>query len=315
MKRLCYLLLLLFLSCSNKFYSALPITTPQIFAEGVISLKDKNVFNICFAPSGRTVYFTWRKGDEKQKIYSSNFKNNTWSNPEVCSFSTDRDETPFVTPDGRTLYFGSSRPIEGKPSEGNFDMNIWQTKWTGKKWENPTPLPSVINALQIEKEEWPSSNESFIYTNDGTNFLICTMLRGTKNIDIYETRLANNSFSPLVKIDGLMDQPNIWKSSAVLSPDGKYLLFNAYGAQDGFGGEDIYVSKKVGGKWSKAKNLGSIINTTTEEGNPRFSPDGKYFFFSRDLKTDPTKDGIATIFYMETKYLFFSKLFNQTTNK
>ena len=313
MKPLFYLIFLV--SCTPTFHSPTPITTPQVFARGVISLKDKDVYNIFFAPSGKTIYFTWRKGDEKQKIYTSNFKNKTWSNPLVCSFSTDRDETPFVTPDGQIMYFGSTRPIEGKTSKGNFDMNIWQSKWTGKTWGNPTPLPDVINAIQIEKEEWPSSNENFIYTNDGTNFLISTMLRGTKSIEIYETRLQNNTFSPLVKINELMDQPNIWKSSAVLSPDGKYLVFNAYGANGGFGGEDMWVSQKVNGKWIKAKNLGSIINTKNEEGSPRFSPDGKYFFYIGNLGTDPAKADIANILYIETKSLYLPKLFSQTNNQ
>lgn len=291
-------------------YSDKIINVPEPFAAGIISTKDNSEFDLGFTPDGKSVYFTRRTGNEKQKIWKSTFSNNVWMRPELCSFSTDRDEAPFVTPDGKTLYFGSTRPIDGRPSKGNFDMSIWKVEWNGKNWKNPRPLGNEINAVQQEKEEWPSSNESFIFTKDGANFLYTTMLRGTKTMEIYQTAIQENSFNTPVRIDSIFRNESLWKSSAVISPDGNFLLFNSYGAAEGFGGEDIFICKKTKNGWTKAKNIGNLVNTTAEEGSPRFSPDGKYFFFGREFRENPEKDGIWDIHYVETKYLYFEILFN-----
>ncbi len=308
--------LLVLTSCNSikKFqntvlYSAKIVDKPIIFAEGIISTKDRNVFDITFTPDGQTVYFTLRKGNEKQKIYFSQFINQKWTEPQIASFSTDRDECPNVTPDGKTIYFGSQRPISSRESKGNFDMNIWRTNWINNRWSEPKPLSETINKVQIEKEEWPSSTENSIFTSDGINYYFATMLRGTKNIEMYQTQFLNNEFSQPTKIDGLFENDNYWKSTPAFSRDGNYMIFNSYGNPLGKGGEDIYVSKRTKNGWTKAKNIGELINTTAEEAAARFSKDGKYFFFARNYKENPNSDGIWSIYYVETKYLKLDKLF------
>ena len=291
-------------------FSEREIDFPEIFAEDVISIKDINVFNYAFTNNDKAIYFTRRQGNEKQKIYFSNFENNKWTEPQIASFSTDRDETPFITPNGKTLYFGSQRPISNRQNKGNFDMNIWKTDWKNGKWSEPTPLNEIINQVQIEKEEWPSSNQSSIFTNDGSNFYFATMVRGTKTIEMFQTKQIKGVFTQPIKIDNLFKDDKYWKSTPIISPDGKYLIFNAYGTPNGKGGEDIYVSQKTENGWSSAKNIGELINTKNEEAGARFSQDGKYFFFTRENKENIEKDGIWSIYYIETKYLQIEKLFN-----
>ncbi len=310
--------ILLLSSCGTKFipqtntlYSDSTISFPIVFAEGVISVKDKSVFNLAFTNNDHTVYFTRRQGNEKQKIYFSNFKNKKWTEPKIASFSTDRDEAPFITPNGKTLYFGSQRPIPEMENKGNFDMNIWETNWIRNEWSEPMPLSDIINQVQVEKEEWPSSNQNSIYTYDEVDFYFATMMRGTKTIEIYQTKKVKKGFSKPNKVVGLFENDKYWKSTPIISPDGNYLIFNAYETPIGNGGEDIYVSKKTKNGWSMAKNIGNLINTKAEEASARFSKDGKYFFFSREIKDNPTKDGIWSIFYVETKFLQLETLFNK----
>ena len=305
-----------FSACATKIpkrtilnYSDKVISAPELFAEGTISTKDNSEFDITFAPDGKTAFFTRRSGNDKQKLWQTKFKNGSWTNPTKLPFSTDRDETPFLSPDGKTLYFGSARPIEGRPSKGNFDMNIWQVEWNKNKWSKPKPLSENINAVQIEKEEWPSSNENFIFSLDNTNFIYTTMLRGDKVIEVYSTTKQGDEFTQPQKITGLFNKEKYWKYSAVLSPDGQYLLFNSYEAEGGVGGEDIFIAKKTANGWTKAKSIGSLVNTKAEESSPRFSPDGKYFFFGREFRENPNQDGIWSIYYVETKYLNFELLF------
>lgn len=44
--------------------------------------------------------------------------------------------------------------------------------------------------------------------------------------------------------------------------------------------EDFYISNRVQGNWSKAKNLGAPINTENNEGTVSLSSDGQYIFYT-----------------------------------
>ena len=64
-----------------------------------------------------------------------------------------------------------------------------------------------------------------------------------------------------------------------LSEDGKTLFF-ASDRPDGYGGWDIYVSRKIGDTWTTPENLGPMVNTNGNEISPFF--DGTELFFASD---------------------------------
>ncbi len=304
----------LFLACSNAkkvgpVYSETPVTTPQSFAPGIISTDEYDEFDICFTPDGKTAYFTRRIPGEKQKIYKTAFTESGWTTPEVASFSTDRDETPYITPDGQTFYFGSQREIPGKPNLGGFDMNVWTMKRTGDTWSDPKPLPEPINFVQEEGENWPSSNNNFLFTLDGETHYFTTMMRGAKAIDVHTTKWQDGQFTKPVLIEGLFENDNLWKYSASLSRDGKFLVFNSYDVPGSFGGEDLYVSKRTSEGWSQAANMGALVNSPGQESSGRFSPDGRYFFFTHADNLGDEEYSSWSIYFIETEYLGLEQLF------
>ena len=290
-------------------YSKTTISTPIPLAEGIISTKENSEFDLTFSPNGRQLYFTRRKPTEKQKIYESNFSNGQWSTPKIAAFSTDRDETPFITPNGKYLFFGSERPIPNQPNLGNFDMNIWKMEKTNNGWSQPIPLTDPINQVQIKGEEWPSSNNNLLFSNDNQTFYFTTMQRGTKTVNLFQTTFDGKNFQEPKPITGFFTDPKFWIYSAVISPNGKFLVFNSYGATGGQGGEDIFVSTKTEQGWSPAKSIGNLVNTSNEESSPRFSRDGKYFFFSRAANLGNDEYGEWDIYFVETEYLYLDKLF------
>ncbi|GLR18218.1 TolB-like translocation protein [Portibacter lacus] len=301
-------------SCTNEQkipkiqYSKEVVSKPIPFAEGIISTVDNSEFELTFSTDGLKVYFSRRPPEGKQMIYTSDFKDSKWTTPKIADFSTNRDETPFITPNGKFMFFGSEREIPNKPNKGNFDMNIWMMEKIDNGWSEPIPLPEPINYVQIENEEWPSSNNNFLFTNNNKDFYFTSMKRGTKSIKLYETKFDGKGFSEPKEIKGIWEDEKYWVYSAVISPDGKYLVFNSFGAPNGTGGEDIFVSKKTENGWSKAKSIGQLVNTKDEESSPRFSRDGKYFFFSRAENLGNYEYGEWNIFYVETEYLNLVKL-------
>jgi Tol biopolymer transport system component len=284
------------------------ISIPIRFGEGIISTNENSEFDLAFSVDGLKVYFSRRRPNEKQKIYESDFKDGTWSSPKIASFSTDRDETSFITPDGKIFFFGSERPIPNKPNKGNFDMNIWMMSKTENGWTEPTPLSEPINYVQSENEQWPSSNNNFLFSNDSKTFYFTTMMKGSPSIKLYKTNFDGVNFSEPMVIEGLFDDEKYFVYSAVISPNGKFLVFNSFGAPGGVGGEDIFVSKKTENGWSKAKSIGNLVNTKDEESSPRFSRDGKYFFFSRAENLGNYAYGEWSIYIVETKFLKLDEL-------
>ncbi|MEO0627506.1 MAG: hypothetical protein AAFY91_11010 [Bacteroidota bacterium] len=284
------------------------VTEAILFAEGIIATNDHSEFNLMFSPDGRTVYFSRRAPEEKQKIYESTFSGSSWTEPVVCSFSTDRDEAPSITPDGNFFFFGSERAIPGRPNLGGFDMNIWMMEKLDQGWSEPIPLPYPINDVQIEGEDWPSSNSSFFSAIDNEHFYYCTMNRGTNAIKLYGVTYRDGSFSSPEEISGLFDEEKYWIYSPVVSPDGDYLFFNSFGAPGGSGGEDIFVSKRLDDGWSKAQPIGPKVNSIHEESSPRLSRDGKYFFFSRADNLGDYEYGEWSIYFIETEALGLDEL-------
>ena len=76
-----------------------------------------------------------------------------------------------------------------------------------------------------------------------------------------------------------------------LSADGQILFFTACDLYDsygqdrtGYGSCDIFYTRKRGNSWSKALNLGNVINTRAWESQPSFSSDGRTLYFVSNRK-------------------------------
>ncbi len=71
-------------------------------------------------------------------------------------------------------------------------------------------------------------------------------------------------------------------SHPALSPDGNIMIF-ASDKKGSFGGMDLFISMKIGEKWSPAENLGNLINTAGNEFFPFLDSDNNLFFSSDGL--------------------------------
>ena len=97
--------------------------------------------------------------------------------------------------------------------------------------------------------------------------------------DIYYSRLDGTKWTTPERLNKNINTSKR-ETHASLSSDGNYLYFTS-DRKGGFGGLDIYVSKKEeNGTWGTAKNLGKNINTAFDEESPCIHPDGKTLYFS-----------------------------------
>src|SRR6266540_1637836 len=67
-----------------------------------------------------------------------------WSAPEPPAFAGDGvEDDPYFTPDGRSLYFISTRSVNGVKHR---DLDIWRAdRDAAGSWSAPTRLPEPVN--------------------------------------------------------------------------------------------------------------------------------------------------------------------------
>jgi hypothetical protein len=169
---------------------------------------------------------------------------------------------PLVTPDGRRLYFSSDRPLPGQAGPGGPPMlNIWYVEREGDRWGVPRNPGAPFNPMKAMYVSM--TNAGTIYTTDisggmGANCIAVAkriegayrsleklgapINVGTRNMYPYVapdesylifSRGANALFFSFRNSDGTWGEPraiDLGPRSAgqgVISPDGKYLFFNA----------------------------------------------------------------------------------------
>ena len=282
------------------------VDEPVIFEQGTISSLNGNEWGIHFTQEDNKAYFTRRDGETGEKrIYVTEKKEGNWTVPTIASFSTDEDESPFISSDGAKLFFASYRRLPDGSTTQPMDMNIWCMDQKNGEWSAPKPLPKEINKSMKKGDVWPANYEAGPMVDQDGNLYFWT--KGTENN-------GTNLYFSKLKADGHYDKPReliepsnhgYFDTAPHLSPDGKLLFFSSDDRYDGYGGGDIYYSKKIDGKWSSPKNLGPVVNSSRSEGSPSFSVDGKYFFFSsnRGELKDANGESLWNIYYMEASYL------------
>jgi len=244
--------------------------TPVRFAEGVIDTT-ADEYNPTFTPDGKTVYFTRRKDRRgNEQIMFSRWENGKWTEPQVALFSgTFQDKEPMLSPDGKRLFFASTRP-NGRDQRANYD--IWFVEKTNNGWSEPQNLGAEVNSSGYDN--YPSM------AKDGTLYFASVRIEGRKDNDLYRSRFVNGKYQKAENLGEIINTPAT-EADPFVAPDGSYLIIcsDRPGSESEQG--DLYVSFNRGGKWTIPQTLGKTINTKEYEYTPLVSPDGKKFYFSR----------------------------------
>ena len=271
------------------------VAEPTVFAPGVVSTPGAQEFGVAFTPDASAVYFTRRAPGGPQGIWFSRFDGSAWSDPQIAPFSTGVDENPWITSDGMALYFVSRRA--GALGLEDASDNLWVVDRVGEGWGAPRPVPGAVNRPRPEGAGWPVGSElSPTLGPDGALYYWTQEPGGGASPDIYRADPASGGFAagrPL----GAPINTEATEASVSFGPGG-VMVFQAYGREGGVGGEDLYVSRPIGGGWSRPLPL--PINSDANEIFPSFSPDGRYFFFASDREAD---EGAYSIYFVELSTL------------
>jgi hypothetical protein len=262
---------------------------PHLFAKGVISTPSDEAGGV-FSPDGREFYFAQMNPTTTFPriglLCVSHWNGKSWSRPEALPFSGKYlDFPPRLSPDGKTMYFASSRlPVDSTAHV----LRIWRVHRTGDNWGEPVPVPAPINS--DDRWNWGAS-----VTTDGTLYFASDR-EEPGHPQIYRSRFVNGAYEPPEKL-GPEINSDFNDSDPYISADESLLFFVSAGeggppfrhrpdtlTGGGFpyARGDIYMSERVNGRWTPAKHLERGVNSVAEEGTPALTPDGKQLIFSSE---------------------------------
>ena len=178
---------------------------------------------------------------------------------------------PRVSEDGQTLYF--TRAFSKKNQGGQYSgQDIWYSTKEGGEWAKGQNLKALNNA----------DNNAVIGLNEAASklYLINNYTAHPRRVQgvVYSSKTDKNKWSKVeelpVKVEVQNDHYGFF-----LSPDEEVLVISMM-AEGTEGEEDLFVSFRKNGTWTKPLHMGSVINSKGFEISPFLSADKKQLFFS-----------------------------------
>lgn len=163
-----------------------------------------------------------------------------------------------------------------------YDGDIWFSVKDGEKWRRPTCLGLAVNTSSGEDEPMVSQDGQYVvFQSWKYNWKVT-------GGPYYQAELNGSKFSNSKGLGGGINKfilteyikaGNTYATDgAAMSPDGKTFLLCCGRNYDG--NMDIYMSKKINGKWTYMKKLS--ISTPGDERSVFIAGDGKTIYFASD---------------------------------
>ncbi|WP_456460319.1 OmpA family protein [Reichenbachiella sp.] len=261
------------------------------------------------SPDGKTLYFSRRAHpdnvggvDDYEDIWYSELNEETqeWQPAKnlgpplntpgpnfICSITQIGDET--------VLLLGNRYEKRGRMSQG---VSMSRSKGPGK-WEKPTNLNIDNDYNYSEKVDY--------YMSTDTKVILMAVERDDTygDRDIYASFVQpNGNYSEPKNLGGVVNSADV-ESGPFLHHDGETLYFSSKGFR-GYGGADIYVSKRLDDtwtNWSKPENLGKGVNGPDDDTYFNIPSTGSHAYFTRgraDENTDVFRFRIDELFIEPT---------------
>ncbi|EPR65605.1 OmpA family protein [Cyclobacterium qasimii] len=182
-------------------------------------------------------------------------------------FSLEYDEQqPLLAPDGSLYFTLAFHPNNkgGKRDSGD----IWFAPKKEGVFMSPQSVPEISTPYYDLLIGFIDENIALVYHAN---------LNNQQVIQRYKWSGVRWSRDEPMQLPGFKTKGDYF--SAALDPSGSYMVLSmdSYGS---YGNEDIYVSKRNGNSWTRPLNLGTTLNTASQELSPAITLNGDTLYFS-----------------------------------
>ena len=275
-----------------------PGLVPELFAPDLIE-GDTGEFSVAISPRQDELFFTratFGEGEVRFELQVSELDDGKWTVPRAVPFASGLGEAEaFFDAGGDRLYFYSGHPEPGYPDSRRV-MSLWYVDREGGGWGERRYLGFPDAPIRYN---WSGS------LMGPTTYLFTARPYEDGNLaDIYQAPITDDGFGPAVNIGPPVNTTDYTENEPAVAPDGSYLVFYSAGRPENLnprGMGDLFISfRQPDQSWGEPQHLDEPINSAGEENWPRFSPDGKYLFFS---STRRNAVGFIDIYWVSTDAL------------
>ena len=209
-----------------------------------------------FTADSRTMYFNCHNADICVSHLFGTWEEGNWTQPELIGapISTGYDEVePMINAAGDKLYFTSDRP-------------------TGHLKGNPLLSPFVTRAFTVINYLTSAKFGASVFGGLGLE-------------NIWVSYKVNGSWSEPQDLNDVPGEPpvnTVFNDHCLsFSADGNEAFWTST-RPGGFGGNDIWTSRRVNGNWTQPENLGPNVNSPGSEHHSLPAPDGSSLYVTSD---------------------------------
>ena len=250
------------------------LTLPPVAAAQEPSNFDagaQNRLGLTFTPDGRRAFWaewdgTWGSKGTQRVIYTAELRGETWTKPVPASFSGQySDDDPYVSPDGRWLYFVSERPLDNADDEPDADI-----------WRYSLIEEGRLEHLSVNSE---AAEYSPVVTSSGALYFASARDGGRGQGDIYRAAPNEDGFAPAEilgpAINSRDGEWNLW-----VSADESEIIFEASSRSTNVSAAgDLYYSWHTSAGWTAPVPIANL-NSAGSELMPRLHPDGVTLYYT-----------------------------------
>jgi outer membrane protein OmpA-like peptidoglycan-associated protein len=273
------------------------IPKPALLASGIIIEQlDEKVnseyaeLNPILSPDGKTLYFSRRNhpgnmggvNDKEDIWYSELGEDGKWKLAQNMGPQFNNEHPNFinsinsVTPDGRSavMLLGNKYLPKGKMLAGvSVSSNV------GGRWTEPVPL-NITNDYNFNEKA------NYFLTNNRKTLIMSVEREDSKgDRDLYVSFMKDDSvWTEPLNLGNVVNTAGE-ESAPFLAADDKTLYFSSNGFS-GYGGTDIYVSKRLDDtwtNWSEPENMGPEINSPLEDLFFNIPAESDFAYYSRGV--------------------------------
>ena len=188
--------------------------------------------------------------------------------PPVNSSAEDGDA--FISPDGLSLYFTSNRP----GGSGGYDIWVTTRATLSDPWGEPVNLGPTVNSSTVDSGADMSADGLTLYFQSNRPGWY-----GSGDIWVATRETTGEDWATPVNL-GPKVNSTAREYGPNLSADGLELFFTS-NRPGGYGGADIWVTRRdtIDDEWGTPVNLGPSVNSSSGDGRPSISADGRALFF------------------------------------
>jgi Tol biopolymer transport system component len=185
------------------------------------------------------------------------------------------EDSPFITPDGQTLYFFFT-PIPESPVVEQIRDGVtgyYVTHRQGESWTEPERV--------ILQDPGKLALDGCGFVQDDT-FWFCSAREGHTGIKWFTADFVDGAWTNWQPVNF---NPDYQVGELHISSDGKELYFHS-DRPGGRGGYDLWFSRQEDGAWGPPQNL-ETLNTPETDGWPFLSEDLQELWFTRTYQGTP----------------------------